>query len=460
MGAGERWGSSTDGSLSVALAAVRAMSNHSGGCGTDKVSRAGSAGDSDEEATGEASPSPLAQMFSQRTLLAEFDLPPSPNAWVTPSSDGGHCPAPEPELPVGSGRVSPVGALEDNHSPLLRSSAPSWAELTMPASAEELALGTALIALGESTHTASSKAMDELPFTLLSGAADLLGGRMSAPRDASGCADLVNLETTEGFLRLACGTLTPPATPEDDGDHSGWTNQTGGRGRSRASPDRSSRSASQAAASDSNPFAALANLQAEDLPADWSRIEGLSASGRHVPRYTAVSPDRSPNHRRASRGSTGSVSSVEDESELPPAHFVSSTETMSQIFTLPYMDSEVSIVLHRVGGMLVMEGTLNGSDLGSGDVSSSARGRRRGKEHDLASNFLFFSSENNAGTATGAGRSLHSTGVHSATPATAPTRSVKTESTASFRHKFRPAARFGYDRVLECKASKVQHAAT
>ncbi len=411
------------------------MSNLSGERGADKASDAGSAGDSDEEAPGEASPSPLAQMFSQRTLLAEFDLPPSPNAWVTPS-DGGHCPAPEPELPVGSGRVSPVGALEDNHGPLLRSSAPSWAELTMPASAEELALGTALIALGESTHTASSKAMDELPFTLLSGAADLLGGRRVAPSDASGRADLVNLETTEGFLRLACGTLTPPATPEDDGDHTGWTNQTGGRGRSRASPGRSSRSASRAAASDSNPFAALANLQAEDLPADWPRKQGTSASGRHIPRYTAVSPDRSPNHRRASRGSTGSVSSVEDESELPPAHFVSSTETMSQIFTLPYMDSEVSIVLHRVGGMLVMEGTLNGSDLGSGDVSSSARGRRRGKEHDLASNFLFFSSGHNVGTATGAGRSLHSTGVHSATPATASSRSVETESAGSFRHKF------------------------
>ena len=396
-------------------------------------------GDSDEDtASGEAPncSSPLAQMFSQRTLLAEFDLPSSPNAWMAPSG-GGRCPAPEPELPLpaGSGRVSPVANLHDKPQPLPRSSAPTWAELTMPASAAELALGTALIALGESTHTASSKAMDELPFTLLSSSADLLGGRAVPRSDVGGCAGLVNLETTEGFLRLACGTMSPPATPED-GDQSGWTSQTSGRGRSRAAPGRSSGSASPAAASDCNPFAPLASLRGEDR-LDQSRHEA-PATGRHIPHYTAVSPDRSRSHRRGPRGSTGSVSPVENEDDLPPAHFVSSTETMSQIFTLPYMDSEVSIVLHRIGSMLVMEGTLNGSDLGSGDVSASARGRRRGREHDehLASNFLFFSSGNNTDAATGGGRSLHSTGVHSATPAKAPARSVETASAASFRHKF------------------------
>ena len=394
-------------------------------------------GDSDEET--ETAPaeapnwsSPLAQMFSQRTLLAEFDLPSSPNAWMAPPG-GGRCPAPEPELPLpaGSGRVSPVANLHDN--PLPRSSAPTWAELTMPASAAELALGTALIALGESTHTASSKAMDELPFTLLSGSADLLGGRAVPRGDVGGCAGLANLETTEGFLRLACGTMSPPATPEH-GDQSGWTSQTSGRGRSRAAPGRSSGSASPPT-SDCNPFAPLASLHGED-PLSESREREAPVTGRHVPHYTAVSPDRSRDHRRGSRGSA--VGPDEDD-DLPPAHFVSSTETMSQIFTLPYMDSEVSIVLHRIGGMLVMEGTLNGSDLGSGDVSASGRGRRRGREHDehLASNFLFFSSGNNADAATGGGRSLHSTGVHSATPAKAPARSVETASAAaSFRHKF------------------------
>jgi hypothetical protein len=386
---------------------------------------------------------PLAQMFSQRMLLAEFDLPASPADWAAPPPPPpapGPCPAPEPELPLGAaaGRVSPVSPWDDGPS----ASLPNWAAVTTTsASAEELALGTALIALGESTRTAASQAMDGLPFTLLTGRTDLLGGRLMTS-NANGCADLVSLETTEGFLRLAANNHSPPVTPEH-GSHDGWTNQTGSRGRTRVSPSRSGPPAHTA--TEYNRYAALASLSAEDLPADKSTDPPVASPGRPIPRYTAVSPDRSPNRRRP-RGSTGSVSSVEDEVDLPPAHFVSSTETMSQIFSLPYMDSEVSIVLHRVGGMLVMEGTLNGSDLGSGSVSTagigSGRGRKaaadaRQEEAELASNFLFFSSANGEGTATGGGRSLHSKGAHSATPAAAGAApGAETGSSGTFRHKF------------------------
>ena len=105
------------------------------------------------------------------------------------------------------------------------------------------------------------------------------------------------------------------------------------------------------------------------------------------------------------------------DAELPAAHFVSSTDTMSQIFTLPYMDSEVSIVLHRVGGMLVMEGTLNGSDLGSGNVDGRVGGGKGGAgmmdADELASNFMYFSSGSDAAAPSGDGHTLHSAGAHS-----------------------------------------------
>ena len=401
---------------------------------------------------------PLAQMFSQRLLLAEFDM--SPMGPPTDSMPPPVNPQPEPELRHAAGRVSPVPLDDDFFA--AATSPHSWAAVATPAPAEELALSTALVAIGESTQAAVTMRHD-LPFNLLGENTDLLGGRLLPTATAAAAAhQLVSLETTEGFLQLAD---SPPSTPEHGDQHDGWSNPTHVRSGRASGGGMSSGSAPSHTAADYNRYNVLTSLNGEHLPAQQQ--SRAKSPGRHVPRYTTVSPDRGgSSSRRHSRGSTGSVSSIKDDLDLPPAHFVSSTETMSQIFTLPYMDSEVSIVLHRVGGMLVMEGTLNGSDLGSGSVSAAGdvgmmagggggarRSRRKSSggaklEPDLASNFLFFSSSD-SGEATGAGggggRALHSTGAHTATPAAGaatggggaePPAAESSAAAAQFRHKF------------------------
>ena len=359
---------------------------------------------------------PLAGMFfSQRTLLAELDVPPTSPQPVGP------CPPPEPEPLLASGRVSPV--LDDGWP----AAEPSWAAAVgTPPQSEGLGLGTELIAVGSASAASALEATD-LPFNLLGVDTDL-GGALFPP--AAEALVQPALEMTEGFLRRS-----PPRTPErrdGGGGGDGWQSQSGGRGRT---PPSAASSTPSSSAVDHNRFSALASLSTEQLPGERARRSPGRRSpspGQRVPHYTSVSPDRS-----ARRGSRGSVSSVEDDmdADLPAAHFVSSTDTMSQIFTLPYMDSEVSIVLHRVGGMLVMEGTLNGSELGSGNVDGRVGGGKGGggmlDADELASNFMYFSSGSDAAAPSGDGHTLHSAGAHSASAAPS-----SDASAARFRHKF------------------------
>ena len=70
--------------------------------------------------------------------------------------------------------------------------------------------------------------------------------------------------------------------------------------------------------------------------------------------------------------------------------FVSSAGTMRRVFTLPFAAGPVSLVLHRVGDMLVMEGMLElcQTPAAQPHQSNRARGDRQVEE-----NFLYFSTQ-------------------------------------------------------------------
>jgi hypothetical protein len=68
--------------------------------------------------------------------------------------------------------------------------------------------------------------------------------------------------------------------------------------------------------------------------------------------------------------------------------FVSSTSTMRRVFTLPFSAGPVSLVLHRMGDMLVMEGMLEAMD-----ANSSQKPSQKPADANLEANYLYYSTQ-------------------------------------------------------------------
>jgi hypothetical protein len=392
--------------------------------------------------------SPLAQLFTQRTLVASLDLrqPPPPlpaaaaaaNIWQpAPLGSGPPQPAAVPWVggpPAFVPGETAIVAVEQQPSPAPPAPQPPPPPHTPPGKAGMVAGSAAmssslptsalLLGAGHDYDPTEFLGSQGLPFTLLTTNTDLNGGSGRHTRSALS-GELVaagiggHALSTPTPQRPIDAALSPRATATD---HVATSAQHARQQRRRT------------LLSDEGPTAAAAAVAAAapcgDLNNRFSPLAGLGRQDDDGNTLEQAQRRRQQGRRRrrqkgptkalgrAAQWLEGGVDGVVDgagmaaevgtgggqqrravgeSGERSEVHFMASADTLSQIFTLPYCDSEVSIVLHRVGDMLLMEGNLNGVEMGGGDVRDAASERRRGSDHgrraQLEANFLFFSSE-------------------------------------------------------------------